>query len=97
VIAVSVGVSVFLTVLVIAVAFIAWYRMKINLRKGEITRREGSVEGTVDQPTAVDNPMDGMELDALHEHRNGDSETPRSDANAGSEDNDGVGPREGVV
>ena len=57
-IAASVSVSVFLTVLVIAVAFIVWYRMKV---KGEITRSQESV----DQPTASDNLTAGLEPDTL--------------------------------
>ena len=87
-IATSVSVSVFLTVLVIAVAFIVWYRMKVKFRKPEIT--QGEV--TVDQPTATDNLTDGLELGTMRTNL----DTLQSEGSAGSEDN-GLGPREGEV
>ena len=91
-IATSVSVSVFLTVLVIAVAFIVWYRMKVKFRKPEIT--QGEV--TVDQPTATNNLTDGLELDTMNAQTRTNLDTLQSEGSASSEDN-GLGPREGEV
>lgn len=79
-IATSVSVSVFLTVLVIAVAFIVWYRMKV---KGAITQSEGSV----DQPTAGDNLTDGLEPDTPDAQTRTNLDTLQRDDSTSSEDN----------
>jgi hypothetical protein len=84
VIAASVSVSLFLSVLVIAVAFIVWYRLKV---RAGITRREGSV----DQPTATDNLMDGLEPSTLNAQTRTSLEPGQSEGSESSEDN-GPGP-----
>jgi hypothetical protein len=97
VIATAISVSVFLSVLVLAVAFITWYRVKVKVRKLEVTQREHSADGSLRQPTAVDNLTDGMELHTLNAQTNRDSmDTVQRDASARSEENIFL-PREGVV
>ena len=85
VIAASVSVSLFLSVLVIAVAFVVWYRLKV--RTG-ITRREGSV----DQPTATDNLMDGLEPSTLNAQTRTSLEPGQSEGNSESSEDNGPGP-----
>jgi hypothetical protein len=65
VIAASVSVAVFLTVLVVAAAFIASYRMKLKFRKLEILQREHSVRMSVEHPAAAENFANGLELNDM--------------------------------
>ena len=52
VVAASVSAAVFLTVLVVAAAFVASYRMRLKFRKFEMLQRDPSVRDSLDQPTA---------------------------------------------
>lgn len=69
-IGVSVSVCVFLTVLVLGVVFIAWYRMKVKFQKVEVVGTDELAEGGTANGNLVD-----VELDNLNEQT---ADAPRS-------------------
>jgi len=54
VVAASVSAAVFLTVLVVAAAFVASYRMRLKFRKFEMLHGDPSVRDSLDRPTTQD-------------------------------------------
>jgi hypothetical protein len=70
VIAIAVSLGIFLTVLVVAAALVASYKMRLNFRKFEITRsREQLAPTGLDEPAGIDNLTDDVGLDNLGAHQ----------------------------
>jgi hypothetical protein len=99
VIAASVSLAVFLTVLVVTAAFIAWYRMKLKFRNLEIVQREHYVRTTVEPPTAADNLANSLELhnlagDTTNNRVRRTSRSEHSDASADGDNSADTGDRD---